>query len=355
MNLKNKLNIVIIGCGQIAVEKHAPAILSCDKLTLYGCYNPTQSRAQAFSKQFGGKVYNSLEEIWSDAAVDAVDICTLVEAHCSIACAAMQAGKHVLCEKPMTADVAQAQQMVDVSKRCQRNLMIYLNQRLYPGHQKAKELLKAGAIGDIINFRSNLGYDYGDLRYDEQGNFLRKTFRSGALSEMGIHRVDLMMYLLEAHVSEVFSWGATLQKRYPTGEPYDCYDNAVSLLKYENGVVGTLTTSWTVYGGDDRTTKLYGTTGVMTIYGEDNELYIDRPDGTRETFDFGRPMHPQYASRQPRLSYVIPTDVVGAFADSIIGNKPPLISGEEGLEGIRVIDAMYRSAMENRWVTIGVD
>ena len=151
MEQRERLNIVIIGCGEIAIQKHAPAILGCKKLRLYGCYNRTKTRAEAFSEAFGGKVYESLEEIWTDPKVDAVDICTLVESHCAIACAAMQAGKDVLCEKPMTADIEQARQMVKYSEKYQRKLMIYLNQRLYPAHQRAKQLLDEGAIGNIIN------------------------------------------------------------------------------------------------------------------------------------------------------------------------------------------------------------
>lgn len=76
-------------------------------------------------------------------------------------------------------------------------------------------------------------------------------------------------------------------------------------------MVGTLINSWTVYGGEDRTTKIYGTTGTLTMYGEEHELYIDRPDGTREIFDFGRPMPGQYASRIPMVPGVIQVDVVG--------------------------------------------
>ena len=341
--------MVIAGCGEIAWIKHAPALQQSDRWEIAGFYNRTPERAQRYLQRFGGRFYPTFADILADDTVDAVDLCTPVGTHAELACAALRAGKHVLCEKPMAETAEQAADMVAAARASGKKLMIYLNQRLYPAHQKAKQLLDDGAIGTLIHYRTELGYDWDELRYNAAGQYIEKPFKEGVLSEMGIHRVDLMRYFTGSPISEVLSWGDRLERCYPDGKPYGCYDNSVTILKHQNGVVGTLATSWSIHGGEDRTTRLYGTRGVMTVYGKDTALSIDWPDGSRTDYDLG-PIPPQYASRQPMVPGVIPTDLVGAFADAIANDADPIIDGQAGYEGMRVIDAMYRSAAEHRWI-----
>ena len=108
--------------------------------------------------------------------------------------------------------------------------------------------------------------------------------------------------------------------------------------------MGEINSSITVYGQDDRTTKIFGTKGVITIYGDDRPLYVGFRDGTSLNIEFGYPT--------PKQQEIIPVDIVDRFASSIEQNIPDVIPGEDGVEGIRSIDAMYKSAAERRWGNI---
>lgn len=339
------INVVIIGCGAITRKKHAAAHLTSRRTNLYGFYDIRPEAVQEYTAKYGGRAYTSLEEVLADPNVQAVDICTRGETHCQIAVAALKAGKHVLCEKPMAATIAEAREMVTAARSRGLKLMLYHNQRLYPPHLKAKELLDSGLIGTLINYRTALGYEWPDIPFNPDGVTYRHLFKTdGTLSDGASHRVDLMMYLVGKPVEEVFCYADVLEKKYPDGTPYDCYDNGTTILKYKGGVSGVIHSSLTVYGQEDRTTKLFGTKGVITVYGDDRPLYVGLRDGTKLNVDFGYPT--------PGQQDIIPVDVVDRFAQSIEEDIPEIIPGEDGLEGIRIIDAMYLSAAERRWVKL---
>lgn len=172
--------------GKSRSSRHIPAYSKIGKMEFITAFaNRTPQKAADFAQKYGGKAYASLEEVLLDPMVDAVDICTLLESHCEIAVAALNAGKHVLCEKPMATNEEECRQMIAAAHKNNKKLMIYLNQRLYPAHQKGKELINAGAIGKIVNYRSFLGYNWDELRYDKEGNYVPKTFHQSPLSGMG--------------------------------------------------------------------------------------------------------------------------------------------------------------------------
>ena len=95
------LNVAVLGCGKIAQVRHIPEYAANENVRLVGFYNPTASRAEDMAKKYGGKVYLSPEELLADPEVEAVSVCSANYAHASLTIAALEAGKHVLCEKPM--------------------------------------------------------------------------------------------------------------------------------------------------------------------------------------------------------------------------------------------------------------
>lgn len=104
--------------------------------------------------RYGGKAYDSYQALLADPEIDAVSVLTPNFTHAEISIAALKAGKHVLCEKPMAVTLADCEAMAETARQTGKKLMIGQNQRLTPAHRKARELLQSGAIGDVISFRT---------------------------------------------------------------------------------------------------------------------------------------------------------------------------------------------------------
>lgn len=148
----------IIGCGKIAQTRHIPEYLDNPYSEIAGYYDFNMKRAQELAEKYSGKAYESVEEMLSDDSVDAVSVCTSNDTHAEITIAALEAGKHVLCEKPMATTLEDCEKMYDAAVKNNRYLMIGMNQRLAKAHRKAKELIENGEIGRIVTFKTTFGH-----------------------------------------------------------------------------------------------------------------------------------------------------------------------------------------------------
>ena len=139
-------NIGIIGCGKIAQVRHIPEYMDHPQANLAGLFDLNQERARELAQKYGARAYSSWEEMLADPAIDAVSVCVANNAHAEISIAALKAGKHVLCEKPMATTLADCEAMVAAARESGKFLMIGQNQRLTRAHQKARELVEQGAL-----------------------------------------------------------------------------------------------------------------------------------------------------------------------------------------------------------------
>lgn len=147
----------IVGCGSIAVHRHLPEYHANKHAEIAGIFDPNKDRAQAMADQYGARAYTTVEELL-ESDVDIISVCAPNVHHASISIAALDAGKHVLCEKPMAASVEEAEAMIDAEKRSGKTLMIAHNQRFVPSHVKARELIKNGEIGAVYSVRTTFGH-----------------------------------------------------------------------------------------------------------------------------------------------------------------------------------------------------
>jgi len=326
------LNIVIIGTGSIALSRHIPSVVESESAHLYGVYNRTIEKAKTIAEQYHCKLYESLQEIYEDEHVDAVIICTPPDSHCEITVAALEHQKHVLVEKPMSETAEEAALMVETAKKTGYKLMISHNQRLYRPHQKAKELIERGEIGDILTYRTLLG----NPTRPEPG--IEEEWKN-AIGEVGSHRIDLMRYILGEEITEVFGH---LFNVFNPGETMD--DNGIVILKHTNNITGTLITSRTSLGESDRMTIFYGTKGTITLYGESSAVAVEL--GTKEKTVVNYPdLLPQ--------SVVEVTDIVERFITAVINDSELLVPAEDGYEVMLVLDAVRESSQTGRWVKVG--
>lgn len=297
------------------------------------------SRAEELAARYGGKAYDSYQALLADPEIDAVSVLTPNFTHAEISIAALKAGKHVLCEKPMAVTLADCEAMAETARQTGKKLMIGQNQRLTPAHRKARELLQSGAIGDVISFRTTFSHSGADnWSIDGKNSWFMDKNRShfGAMADLGVHKTDLMVYLLDQQVVKASAVLGTLQKKYPDGTPITVDDNAFCTFVMANGVIGTMNASWTNYGCEDNSTSIYGSLGAMHIYRDPNHsIVIERGPNEKEVYDTDviQTNDKQTAS-----------GVIDLFVACIVNDTEPEISAESVLKAMRALFACEKSA-----------
>ena len=347
------LRVGIIGCGKIAELRHAPEYMENPACRLVGFYDFVMERAVALADKFEGKAFGAIEALLD--SVDAVSVCSANNAHASATIRALENGKHVLCEKPMATTLADCEAMVGAAAKAGRVLMLGHNQRFAPAHVRARELIRSGAIGRPLMFHTMFAHS-GPEVWTGTGNtwfFDRKRAALGALADLGIHKTDLIHYLLDEPIVRVSAFVRTLDKTYPDGAPITVDDNAICLYETKSGVVGQLHVSWTLYNGsEDNSTRVYGTEGLLRIYDDPAyPLILERRDGTREVYEVGQITTNEDQKAGRRSS----TGVIDAFVDTIVNGAENPALGVEAVKAMRVIFAAEESARTGRTIEVNRD
>lgn len=329
----SKLKVAVIGCGSIAIHRHAPEYASNPNVEVVAFVDPVLERAEKLAAKYGGKAYADHHEMLKAEKPDAVSVCTPNALHAPISADVANAGAHVLCEKPMAVSADEAQAMIEAAKKNNVYLMIGHNQRYMPPHVKAKEILKSGKMGKVLTFRTSFGHP-GPEGWSIEGKggwfFQKSKAFVGAMGDLGVHKADLIRWMLDDEVSEVGAFVGTIHK-----EDTDVDDNATCILRMNSGAIGSLVASWTYYRGEDNSTILWCENGVMKI-GTDpvDQVIVELRNGTVEKYQVGG-----ISTNEKQLA----SGVIDAFVQSILTKTPPSISGEEGAKSLAVILAAMES------------
>lgn len=337
------LRVGIIGSGMIARIRHAPEYSDNKRVAIRGFFDSKAEQAQALALQFGGPAYDSLQEMLDDKQIDAVSVCVANAAHAEVSIAALRAGKHVLCEKPMAVTLEECEAMVAEAKKAGRILMIGHNQRFDPAHIRGRQMIAAGRIGRPLSFRSIFGHPGPDAWVGDANPwfFSRERASFGALADLGIHKTDILHYLLDEPIVKVSASIKTLDKRFPDGSPIDVEDNALCLYETRSGAFGTVQASWTFYGAEENSTLIYGTEGCLRFYDDpDYALIFEPKKGKKELLRLGS----MQSNEEQKKGRAPSTGVIDEFVDSVLNKRRPLIDGEEALKAMRVIFAALESA-----------
>lgn len=332
--------IGIIGCGKIAQVRHIPEYADHPDAKLVGFYDLNQARAGELAKKYGAAAYDSVEALLANPEIDAVSICAANFAHAELTIAALKAGKHVLCEKPMATNLADCQAMVAAAKEAGKFLMIGHNQRLAKAHALARKLIADGLIGDILTFRTTFGHGGPETWSVDPGKntwfFDKNRAAMGAMADLGIHKTDLIHFLTGQQVVRATAKVTTLDKRDGSGNLIGVDDNAICIYELSGGAIGTMTASWTYYGPEDNSTILYGTKGIMRIYDDPAAaIQVMLSDGSKISYDVEAI---QTNDNQTK------SGVIDLWMDCLVNNTPPAISGESALAAMRAVFAALRSS-----------
>ena len=342
------IQVGIIGCGKIAQVRHIPEYVDNPNAQVYGFYDINQARAQELAEKYGGKAFDSVESLLADPKIQAVSVCAANFAHADITIQALNAGKHVLCEKPMATTLADCEAMVAAAKKNGKFLMIGHNQRLAKAHAMAKQLIDQGLIGDIVTFRTTFGHGGPETWSVDPGKntwFFDKTRAAmGAMADLGIHKTDLIQFLTGQRVVRTTARVTTLDKRDAGGNLIGVDDNAVCIYEMSGGIMGIMTASWTHYGAEDNSPVLYGTKGIMHIY-EDPAYAI------KVVLAGGEKIYYDVEAIQTN-DHQTKSGVIDLWVESLVENKEPEISGESALAAMRAVFASIESSETGRAVEI---
>ena len=335
------VNIAIIGCGSITFYRHAPECKKLDNIEIAGFYDINEARAEEFANQYGGKAYKSYEDVLCDENVDGVIICTANKYHCDMTLRALKSGKHVLCEKPISVTLEEAQEMVDTAKEQDKVLMIAHSQRYDAVNRKIKEIIDSGKLGKIISFRTAFAHRGPETWSADKGNatwFLNKKEAGlGALGDIGIHKADLIHWLINDDIEYITARVATLDKKLPDGTKIAVEDNAFCILESKSGITGILEASWTRYGKDDNFTNIYCENGMIEADSNaEEQIKITMRNGNSESFKVAD----------------CDSDMAKTFAQCIIDNTTPELSGEEGKKALELVLKCIESSETGKRVRV---
>ena len=343
-----KKRIGMIGCGKIAQIRHIPELAAHPDAELAGYYNPTRSRAEEMAARYGGKVYDSIDVMLADPAVDAVVVSLANVAHAEVTVKALRAGKDVLCEKPMATDMQECEAMMAAARESGRLLLIAQNQRLTEAHRQARRMIAEGTIGKVLTFRTTFGHSGPENWSIRPGKdtwfFSKEKAAMGAMADLGIHKTDLIQYLLGQRITGVSAVLSTLDKTGPDDKPIPVEDNAVCLFRMEDGSVGTMTASWTYYGAEDNSTIIYGTEGILRIYDQPGcPLRWIRKDGTCTDLDV------ETIQTNDNQTF---SGVADSFLASLISREEGEMSAKSVIPAMRAVFAALESSRTGRFIDI---
>ena len=250
---RGALRFGLIGCGDIG-RLRAEAVARAGQ-TLAALCDPDAARVAAVAKVAGGAVAADWKQLIAREDVDAVIVSTPPSLHAEMCIVAAEAGKHVLCEKPLALDSREGKAIVAAAERCRVSIATGFNYRFYPSFKLAKQLLAEGRIGPLDHIRSFGGYSASS--HNQPWVHDVRTAGGGALRDIGIHLLDLTCDFM-GPVVDVHGMSTGSVWKYP-----GCEDNGFALLRGASGVVASVQASWTEWRKYRFSVELYGPLGFI--------------------------------------------------------------------------------------------
>ncbi len=340
------VRVGIIGCGKIAQVRHIPEYLDNPNAKLTGLYDLNLQRAKNLAEKYGCKSYESIEEMLADPEIDAVSVCVANHVHAEITIAALKAGKHVLCEKPMATTLKDCQMMVDTAEQMGKKLMIGQNQRFAKAHAEAKKIIERGDIGSVLTFKTTFGHGGPETWSVDAGPqnwfFDKKRAAMGAMADLGVHKTDLIQYLLNDTVEETTAKVTTLDKKDSNGNLIGVDDNAICIYKMKSGIIGTMTASWTIM---ERKTiprssmeRKECSRSIMI-----RNIASNCKDGGKVFYDIDQI---QTNDNQTK------SGIIDAFVESVENDTEPAVPGKSVLSAMKAIFGSLKSSELGRTVCV---
>ena len=348
------IRVATIGSGLIARLAHVPGYQNAGA-EVVATADVVETRAQKLADDFGIQdVYTDYKELLKRDDIDAVSICVPNHLHHEITIAALEAGKHVLCEKPMAMTVQEAKEMWEASERTGKILMLGFCNRFRSDIQRLKKVIDQGQLGDIYYAKTGYvrrrGTPFGWFTVkDESGG--------GAVIDIGVHVIDMTRYLMgnprpvsvmastyqkfrHYKIMDTDAWcSSDVKEGIRTGEEFDVEDLACAMIRFDNGATLTVDVSWAANIGqrDSIYSSVYGDKAgaqinPLTIFGENEGMLTDMEINTVD-----KNTH---------------SEEIKHFISCVETGSEPISTAKHGVEIQQILNAIYESAKTGQSVEI---
>ncbi len=328
---------------------HARAVSDTPGLRLVAATSRTRSSADKFAADFPCRVYDTVEQLCADPAVDLVSIGTASGAHLEPGLIAARAGKHVIVEKPLEVTVARCDQLIEACQRAGVVLSTIFPSRFHAASRQVKAAVDAGRFGRLTLGDAYVKW-YRTQQYYDSGAW-RGTWEldgGGALMNQAIHSVDLLLWIMGG-VHQVTAYTATLAH-----ENIEVEDVATATLQFKNGALGVIQASTAVYPGMLKRIEIHGSRGSAIIEEEDLKLWsfadVLPDDETILRNLTGMTKTGGGAADPAAIGHHGHAAQFANVLDAIRTGKAPQIDGLEGRKSVELIAAIYQSARSGQAV-----
>lgn len=349
----DKLRAGIIGCGGIAESKEMPAIKETGLVEMVAFCDFKVEKAERAAQNFGtndAKTYTDYRALLEEKDLDIVYVCTPNRLHSEMTVAALNAGKHVMCEKPMAINTAEAQKMVEAAKANDKVLTIAYQNRFRPDALYLKEECQKGVLGEIYFAKARA---IRRRAVPTWGVFLDEYMQGGGpLIDIGTHALDLTLWMMDNYKPK-YAVGTVyhkLNKQKNTGnawgdwnpEEFTVEDSAFGFVVMENGATVILESSWALNSLEnlEAATLLCGTEAGADMFDglringvRNGRLYVTKPDFSAGGVDFYAG-----ASSKPEVLEQL------SFLNAVLGKGELTVKPEEALVVTEILEAIYESA-----------
>jgi predicted dehydrogenase len=357
--MSKKLRVAIIGCGGIANGKHLPSLKKLEQVEMVAFCDIEVKKAEKAAIEYGtpeAAVYKNYKQLLEDESIDVVHVLTPNISHAEISIAAMEAGKHVMCEKPMAKTSEEAKLMVETAERTGKKLTIGYNNRFRPDSQYLHNVCKQGDLGEVYYARAHA---IRRRAVPTWGVFLDEEKQGGGpLIDIGTHALDLTLWMMDNYKPKSVM-GTTYHKlgqkkdaanAWGSWDPekFTVEDSAFGFITMENGATIVLESSWALntLDIDEAKCSLSGTEGGadmkdgLRINGENfSKLYTTNVELGAGGVAFYDGKAESDSDLEARL-----------WVESIINNTEPIVKPAEALVVTQILEAIYESAKTGKAV-----
>jgi myo-inositol 2-dehydrogenase / D-chiro-inositol 1-dehydrogenase len=338
-----RLGVALIGAGRagmIHAHNYRSRLPHARLAAIVEPVAETRARAAGELELEEGQVYAALPDALADDAVDAVVIVTPTNLHRETAIAAARAGKHVFCEKPMAMDAAECREMIEAAEAARVKLQIGFMRRFDHSFAAAHRAIRDGAIGNVVQVKSVTHGPSTPQRwmYDIHAS-------NGPLAEVNSHDIDTARWLTGSELTEVYAVGGNFRCTEVAAEYPDFYDTVLLTGRFRNGAQCLIDGAVAVRYGYDARAEILGTEGILMVGSVgDASFQICGPDGsiTQRATSSWRGLFADAYLEEDR-----------SFVDAILEDRETEVTGRDGLEAVRVVNAGNRSLTERRPVQMG--
>ncbi|MCE5322654.1 Gfo/Idh/MocA family oxidoreductase [bacterium] len=334
------MKVGIIGTG--ICRMHANGFKKCEDVEIKTVCDVNTERAEKFAKDYDVKnICSDYHELFADPEIEAVTVGVPNALHAPVVIAAFEAGKHVMCEKPISTCAEDARKMVEAGKKSGKIFMMGFNNRFRGDTQLLKKCIENGDLGDI--YYAKTGWLRRKGIPGMGGWFTTKALSGGGpLIDLGVHVLDLALWLM-GNPKPVYVMGSSYAKFGPeiaekNGGTYDVEDLATGMVKLENGATVFVEASWASHVENERIyTQLIGTKGGAEV--DPLKIYTDI-NGSTANIEMS---YPNVSGHEMEIVH---------FVECIRQNKTPIATGEHGLHIQLILDAIYESTVTGKGVEI---